>query len=114
MNIPEGYIGLCAYCIFNMNSAMTPVIGRDNRGLAKDMEGEIVTLPNDRKLLWKPGEYIPAGGNYLSGIILTLGRGADLRGYQSVLDPFAVTMRDGTLLCEQHNGELLAMGNKRR
>lgn len=105
MNVPEGYIGLCAYCILNLNASNTPRVGQKNRGLAKDMEGEIIALSGGRGFKWEPGAFIPAGGNYLSDLVLTLGEGVDLEDYRGPLHPYAVTMIGGTLVCETHNGE---------
>lgn len=105
MNVPEGYIGLCAYCILNLNAANTPRVGQKNRGLAKDMEGEIIALSGGRGFKWEPGAFIPAGGNYLSDLVLTLGDGIDIEDYRGSLHPYAVTMNGGTLVCEEHNGE---------
>jgi hypothetical protein len=114
VNIPEGYIGLCSYCILNLIAASTPRVGSKNKGLAKDMEGEILQLSGGRRFEWKPGNFIPAGAPYLSDIVLLLGEGVDIETYSGSLWPYAVTMNDGTLVCEQHNGEHFHMNRTRR
>lgn len=114
MNIPEGYIGLCSYCILNMNSASAPRVGKNNRWLAKDMEGEILQLPGGRRFMWEQGARIPVGAPWLSDIILHLGEGVDIETYTGSLSPFAVTMNDGTLVCEQHNAETFHMNRSQR
>lgn len=103
MNIPEGYIGLCSYCILNLNAASTYRVGQDNRGKAKLHEGQVIRLSGGRTFQWEPGNHIPAGGSYLSDLVLFFGEGVDIEGYMGKLHPYAVTMKNGTLVCEEHN-----------
>lgn len=104
MNLPEGYIGLCAYCILNLNAAYQFSIGHDNQGVAKDREGESIAFGPDDRLDWRPGLTIPPGFR-LSLIFLTFGADADIRrpGSNQRVMPFAVTMREGTLVCSDCN-----------
>jgi hypothetical protein len=103
-SLPPGFIGFCAFCILNLNSAYPYHVGLNNTGLAKDREGEEIAFGPEDRMLWQPGNSIVAGFR-LSLIFLMFGDHADIRhpGDRGRVTPWAVTMRDGTLVCSDCN-----------
>lgn len=96
-------VQLCAFCIPNLNASyLTRVIPM--RGLAHDLINAEITFPNGSRIKLLGMLEIPPGGTWLTDFAFYFGHDVSFTdGNNRPVPVFAVTMRDGTYVCNEHN-----------
>lgn len=99
---------LCAWCSLNMNAAFPIRVMGPYSGMSLELVGKTIRFPSGHSVKWTAdGMIIPTGSGFLTGIAGFFGqevRFTDAVG--NILPMFAVTQRNGTLVCEQHNADV--------
>lgn len=96
-------IGLCAVCLAASWSANNPIRPTYTRGVARDVEGCRVILPDGKQTDWRSGMTIPAGGDWLASLARLFGdRVMWAEGPGHPLPMLAVTIVAGTMACPLH------------
>lgn len=96
-------LGLCAVCLWASWSASNSVRPTMLRGLAADVEGCQIITPEGRSIIWRDGDAIPAGGDWLADLARLFGdRVKWTEGPGHPLPMMAVTAVEGTMVCALH------------
>lgn len=98
-------LGICAECLAasSTSAACCTRIGRQNRGVAADVERCQISTPTGRGLLWEPGRELPPDAGFVAELVRLFGEDATFTGPDGApLPMFAVTTVAGTLLCPVH------------